>query len=100
MALSPLFWNNGWSSQLSLSLDSLIPLMHCAVCPRGGLLIEEGKKKKQPTRPAGISEMLFKELRHSCVLYSVDESNFFSFLCKKTKQNKKRVYLLSMLIHN
>lgn len=42
MALSPLFWNNGWSSQLSLSLDSLIPLMHCAVCPCGGLLIEGG----------------------------------------------------------
>lgn len=32
MAISPLFWNNGWSLQLSLSriaLDSLIPLMHC-----------------------------------------------------------------------
>lgn len=33
MAISPLFWNNGWGLQLSLSriaLDSLIPLMHCA----------------------------------------------------------------------
>lgn len=33
MAISPLFWNNGWSLQLSLpriALDSLIPLMHCA----------------------------------------------------------------------
>lgn len=49
MALSPLFWNNGWSSQLSLSLDSLIPLMHCAVRPCGGLLIEGGaKKNKKP----------------------------------------------------
>lgn len=63
MALSPLFWNNGWSSQLSLSLDSLIPLMHCAVCPCGGLLIEEGKKTKKNDKPAGISEMLFKGLR-------------------------------------
>lgn len=33
MAISPLFWNNGWSLQLSpsrIALDSLIPLMHCA----------------------------------------------------------------------
>lgn len=90
MALSPLFWNNGWSSQLSLSLDSLIPLMHCAVCPRGGLLIEAEKKTKQNDEPAGISEMLFKGLRHSCVLYTAGESNsfVFSFYVKKKKKKK------------
>lgn len=34
MAVSHLFWNNGWSLQLSLpriALDSFIPLMHCAI---------------------------------------------------------------------
>lgn len=79
MALSPLFWNNGWSSQLSLSLDSLIPLMHCAVCPCGGFTYRGGKKNKKNDKPAGISEMLFKGLRHSCVLYTADESNSFVF---------------------
>lgn len=40
IAVSPLFWNNGWSLQLSLSriaLDSLIPLMRCAARHAGGL---------------------------------------------------------------
>lgn len=97
MALSPLFWNNGWSSQLSLSLDSLIPLMHCAVRPCGGLLIGGVEKKKKNEKPAGISEMLSKGLRHGCILYSaayliVSFSVLLPYfsLCKK-KQQQMRV---------
>lgn len=96
MALSPLFWNNGWSSQLSLSLDSLIPLMHCAVRPCGGLLIGGVEKKKKNEKPAGISEMLSKGLRHGCILYSaayliVSFSVLLPYfsLCKKTQQQMR-----------
>lgn len=45
MAVSPLFWNNGRSLQLSLSrieLDSLSPLMHCAT-RHAGVYMEEKK---------------------------------------------------------
>lgn len=41
MAITSLLWNNGWSSQLSLSLDP--PPSSDALCyaPSGGLLMEK-----------------------------------------------------------
>lgn len=60
MAVTSLSWNNGLSSQLSLSLDP--PPSSDALCyaPSGGLLMEK-------KNPSGISEMLLKGLW----LYSV-----------------------------
>lgn len=56
-AVSPLFWNNGWSSQLSLSrtaLDSLGPLVHCVVRYVGVSLGMGGSNEG----PAGYLEMI------------------------------------------
>lgn len=60
MAITSLLWNNGWSSQLSLSLDP--PPSSDALCyaPSGGLLMEKN--------PSGISEMLLKGCGY--ILYS------------------------------
>lgn len=57
MAVSLLFWNNGWSSQLFLSrtaLDSLSPLIHCVVRHVGVSLGMGGSKG----RSAGCLEMI------------------------------------------
>lgn len=89
MAISPLFWNNGWSSQLSLSriarrsLHSSDALCHS---PCGGLLMEKRKAFRHFRNVAGGGS--------DCVLYGTVEPNqstiCFSPLLSIDKQRQQR----------
>lgn len=102
MAISPLFWNNGWSSQLSLSRIALRSLHSSdALChsPCGGLLMEKKKKKK---RLQAFQKCCWRG--SDCVLYGTVEPNrstsCFSPLLSIVKQRQESENIIFFLSEN